>query len=287
MKYVGMQTQISRNNRLSLMLLLMFPVIISGMVWVFLATLNYLENGYTNQYGESVHYLNVDNVNQSYLTVIPWIALGVVVWFIIAYFYNASIIQHATGAHAVTRMENPRLYNIVENLCMTCNMDMPKINIVDDPQLNAYASGINAQSYTVTVTEGLLNKLNDDELAAVLGHELTHIRNHDTKLLITCIVFVGIVSTVMSIAVRLLYNTLLYGGERKRDDEKGGSGLGIIIVLLIGIICCVIAYVFTLLTRFAISRKREYMADAGGAELLVEIRLLWHLLYGKYLLIQG
>ena len=230
MKYVGMQTQISRNNRLSLMLLLMFPVIISGMVWVFLATLNYLENGYTNQYGESVHYLNVDNVNQSYLTVIPWIALGVVVWFIIAYFYNASIIQHATGAHAVTRMENPRLYNIVENLCMTCNMDMPKINIVDDPQLNAYASGINAQSYTVTVTEGLLNKLNDDELAAVLGHELTHIRNHDTKLLITCIVFVGIVSTVMSIAVRILYNTLLYGGERKRDDEKGGSGLGIIIV---------------------------------------------------------
>ena len=150
---------------------------------------------------------------------------------------------------------------------MTCNMDMPKINIVDDPQLNAYASGINAQSYTVTVTEGLLNKLNDDELAAVLGHELTHIRNHDTKLLITCIVFVGIVSTVMSIAVRLLYNTLLYGGERKRDDEKGGSGLGIIIVLLIGIICCAIAYVFTLLTRFAISRKREYMADVGGAEL--------------------
>lgn len=267
MKYVGMQTQISRNNRLSLLLLLMFPVIISGMVWVFLATLNYLENGYTNQYGESVHYLNVDNVNQSYLTVIPWIALGVAIWFIIAYFYNASIIQHATGAHAVTRMENPRLYNIVENLCMTCNMDMPKINIVDDPQLNAYASGINAQSYTVTVTEGLLDKLNDDELAAVLGHELTHIRNHDTKLLITCIVFVGIVSTVMSIAVRILYNTLLYGGERKRDDEKGGSGLGIIIVLLIGIICCAIAYVFTLLTRFAISRKREYMADAGGAEL--------------------
>ena len=71
----------------------------------------------------------------------------------------------------------------------------------------------------------------------------------------------------MSIAVRILYNTLLYGGERKRDDEKGGSGLGIIIVLLIGIICCAIAYVFTLLTRFAISRKREYMADAGGAEL--------------------
>ena len=205
MKYVGMQTQISRNNRLSLMLLLMFPVIISGMVWVFLATLNYLENGYTNQYGESVHYLNVDNVNQSYLTVIPWIALGVAVWFIIAYFYNASIIQHATGAHAVTRMENPRLYNIVENLCMTCNMDMPKINIVDDPQLNAYASGINAQSYTVTVTEGLLNKLNDDELAAVLGHELTHIRNHDTKLLITCIVFVGIVSTLLPFA----YYTIL------------------------------------------------------------------------------
>ena len=147
-------------------------------------------------------------------------------------------------------------------------MDMPKINVVDDPQLNAFASGINKNSYTVTVTTGLMSRLNDEELAGVIGHELTHIRNHDTRLLITSIIFVGIVSTIMSLAVRLMYNTMLYGGGRRSSNSNGkGSGGSIIVIFLIGIVCCAIAYFFTLITRFAISRKREYMADAGGAEL--------------------
>ena len=152
---------------------------------------------------------------------------------------------------------------------MTCNMDMPKINVVDDPQLNAFASGINAKSYTVTVTTGLMNLLDDDELAGVIGHELTHIRNHDTKLLIVSIVFVGIISTVMSMMVRIMYQTFLYGGRSssRGNSERGNRGAGIIVVMLIGLVLCAIAYLFTLLTRFAISRKREYMADAGGAEL--------------------
>ena len=145
---------------------------------------------------------------------------------------------------------------------------MPKINVVDDPQLNAFASGINKNSYTVTVTTGLMSRLNDEELAGVIGHELTHIRNHDTRLLITSIIFVGIVSTIMSLAVRLMYNTMLYGGGRRSSNSNGkGSGGSIIVIFLIGIVCCAIAYFFTLITRFAISRKREYMADAGGAEL--------------------
>ena len=198
----------------------------------------------------------------------PWVIGGVALWFAIAYFTNTSMISHATGSRPLTRKENPRIYNIVENLCITCNMDMPKINVVDDPQLNAFASGINKNSYTVTVTTGLMSRLNDEELAGVIGHELTHIRNHDTRLLITSIIFVGIVSTIMSLAVRLMYNTMLYGGGRRSSNSNGkGSGGSIIVIFLIGIVCCAIAYFFTLITRFAISRKREYMADAGGAEL--------------------
>lgn len=266
MKYVGMQTQIRRNNRLSVLLLLFFPVIILGMVWVFLALLNYFGNGYYNQYGELVHSLDVETVNYYFVTTILWVILGVAVWFGIAYFMNASMVRRATGARPLTRKENPRVYNIVENLCMTCGMDMPQINVVDDPQLNAFASGIDKGSYTVTVTTGLTELLTDEELSGVIGHELTHIRNRDTRLLITSIIFVGIISTVMSLTVRMMNNMILFGGGSSRRDGKG-NGLSVIVIMLIGLICCAVAYVFTLLTRFAISRKREYMADAGGAEL--------------------
>ena len=269
MEYVGMQTQISRNNRLTWLLLAMFPLIILAVVWAFLAALRYFEGGYYDVNGEWTSTLDVATVNAYFVQVLPWVVGIVGVWFVIAYYSNASMIQHATGARPISRQENPRLYNIVENLCMTCNMDMPKINVVDDPQLNAFASGINAKSYTVTVTTGLMNLLNDDELAGVIGHELTHIRNHDTKLLIVSIVFVGIISTVMSMIVRIMYQTFLYGGRSsgRGNSERGNRGAGIIVVMLIGLVLCAIAYLFTLLTRFAISRKREYMADAGGAEL--------------------
>ncbi len=274
MQYVGMQTQISRNNRMTVLLLLMFPVIILGVVWAFLALVNYFGNGYYNQYGEIVHQMDAETVNYYFLQALPWVVGGVGIWFLIAYLCNASMVKAATGARSLSRRENPRVYNIVENLCMTAGMDMPKINVVDDPQLNAFASGIDKKSYTVTVTTGLLQLLNDDELAGVIGHELTHIRNHDTRLLITSIIFVGIISTVMSVVVQMMYNIMWFGGGGRRiggdNDENGNSrnnGLSIIVVLVIGYVLCAVAYLFTLLTRFAISRKREYMADAGGAEL--------------------
>ncbi len=271
MRYVGMYTQIRRNNMLTIMLLLMFPVIILGMIWVFLALVNYFGNGVYDQYGNIVRHLDTATVNYYFVNAIPWVIIGVGVWFAIAYFSNTAMVRAATGARPVTRKENPRIYNIVENLCIACNMDMPKINIVDDPQLNAFASGIDKKSYTVTLTTGIINYLNDDELAGVIGHELTHIRNHDTRLLITSIIFVGIVSTIMSIVVQMMYNAFWFGGmsHRSSDNEEDnrGNGLSMIAVFIIAALCCAVAYLFTLLTRFAISRKREYMADAGGAEL--------------------
>lgn len=270
MRYVGMHTQIMRNNRLTIMLLILFPVIILGMVWVFLALVNYFGNGYYDQYGNIVHQLDAATVNYYFMNTIPWVIVGVGIWFTIAYFANTAMVRAATGARPLTRKENPKIYNIVENLCMTCNMDMPKINIIDDPQLNAFASGIDKKSYTVTLTTGIIDRLNDDELAGVIAHELTHIRNHDTRLLITSIIFVGIVSTIMSLVIQMMYNAFWFGGlsSRSSDDEDNrGNGLSMIAVFIIGALCCAVAYFFTLLTRFAISRKREYMADAGGAEL--------------------
>lgn len=267
MQYVGMQTQIRRNNMMSVLLLLLFPTIILGMVWVFLALVNYFGNGYYDQYGNVVHQMNAATVNYYFLTTIPWVVLGVGIWFAIAYFANSSMVRHAVNSRPLSRRENPRIYNIVENLCMSCGMQMPKVNVVDDPQLNAFASGIDNKSYAVTVTTGLLDLLDDEELKGVIAHELTHIRNRDTRLLITSIIFVGIISTVMSLTVRMMYNMMWFGGGRRSSDDERGSGISMIVVMLIGVICCVIAYFFTLITRFAISRRREYMADAGGAEL--------------------
>ncbi len=234
-----------------------------------MAIINYLNEGYYNQYGELVQQVDIEIVNNHFLQVLPWIVGFISIWFIVAYFINTAMIRTATGAKPLQRKDNPRVYNIVENLCMTCGMDMPHVNIINTPQLNAFASGIDKKSYTVTVTTGMLDILNDEELAGVIGHELTHIRNRDTRLLITSIIFVGIISTIMSLVIRMLFNTLIYGGGHSshRDSKENSNGGGIIIVMLVAAVCCAIAYLFIILTRFAISRKREYMADAGGAEL--------------------
>lgn len=250
---------------MSIVLLLLFPLIILGTIWFFLALVNYFGTYYYDAHGNMVNVFNADIVNGYFLSAVPWVAGGVIIWFLIAYFSNTSMIRQATGAQPLARRDNPRVYNIVENLCMTCGMDMPQINIIDDPQLNAFASGIDRGSYTVTVTTGLLRLLNDDELTGVLAHELTHIRNRDTRLLIVSIIFVGIISAIMSMVVNMMYHAMWFGSN-SRNEEKGG-GLSILAIMLIGALCSGVAYFFTLLTRFAISRKREYMADAGGAEL--------------------
>ena len=234
------------------------------MLWVFFALITGFSgsSGY-DEYGQAT--FDPTWANELWLEYMPWVVGGVGIWFIIAYFANTSMIQMATGARPVTRKENPRVYNIVENLCIAGGMDMPKINVIDDPQLNAFASGINKNTYTVTVTTGICNRLNDEELAGVIAHELTHIRNNDTKVLIISIVFVGIISTVLNVLTNVVFRMFLYGGGGSRNKKNGGGG--VMIAILVGIVCCAIAYFFTLLTRFAISRKREFMADAGGAEL--------------------
>ena len=262
MKYVGLDTQQVRNNSKSVLLLIMFPAILLILVFAFLVIMERLNV-------PDVIYFDWTEVIGNFLVALP-IVIGVVaIWFLIAYKCNTSMIRNATGARTLERRENPRVYNIVENLTIACGMPMPKVNVIDTPELNAFASGIDNDSYTVTVTTGICDMLDDDELAGVIGHELTHIRNRDTRLLIVSIIFVGIMATISSLAIRLLWNTFIYGGGRRRSsgNGKGNSGVAIIVVLLIVAVLAAVGYFFTMLTRFAISRKREYMADAGGAEL--------------------
>jgi heat shock protein HtpX len=180
------------------------------------------------------------------------------VWFAIAYFANATMIRMATNAETLERQDNMRVYNLTENLCMSVGMKMPKLYVIQSPALNAFASGIDEKSYAVTLTTGIINHLSDEELEGVIAHELTHIRNKDVRLLIVTIIFVGI----FSFLVQMLFRSLLFGGNRRRDKDSGGGQL-----VIIALVISVVAYLLTILFKFALSRKREYLADAGAVEM--------------------
>src|SRR5262252_9097862 len=111
----------------------------------------------------------------------PWATVGTALWILIAYKFHQSMIDAVTGGREVTRQEEPRLYNLLENLCISRGIPMPKLKMMDSDALNAFATGLNRRQYAVTVTTGLMNTLNDQEIEAVLGHELTHIRNGDVQ----------------------------------------------------------------------------------------------------------
>jgi heat shock protein HtpX len=246
MKYFGLQGQIRKNNTNSVLLLILFPVVFYGLTWLFFFFMS------ISPENEEVALINV---NRSFLTTIPWITLGVMLWFIIAWFSHTAIINSATSSRPLERKENKRVYNLVENLCISQGMNMPKINIIEDDSLNAFASGINTKTYTVSLSSGIINRLEDDELEAVIAHELTHIRNRDVRLLIISIVFVGIFSFI----TEMLFRSLRFG--RIGRGKKEGAGIFIALILAL------VGYLLASLFRFALSRKREFLADAGSAEI--------------------
>lgn len=247
MKYVGLQSQISNNNFKSVLLLIAFPLLLLGLVWLFFFFFSF----YTAEEGSSA---TIEEINNGFIHTIPFVTIAVSLWFIIAWFSHATIIRRATGAKPLERKENKRVYNLVENLCISRGIKTPKIYIIEDSSLNAYASGLSDKTFAVTLSRGIIDRLDDDELEAVIAHELTHIINRDVRLLIVSIVFVGIFAFITEIAFR----TVLYGGGRKK--KEGGA---IFIILALGVIGLLLSTFF----RFALSRKREYLADAGAAEM--------------------
>lgn len=248
MAFVGIQTQIKRNNRKSVLLLIAFPLLVLASVFAVVYFTTY------DQFGN----LSPELAMEKFLQAVPFVTTIVLVWFLIAYFAHGKMIAMATGAKPLERRENMRVYNLVENLCMSVGMKMPAINIIESSALNAFASGLQEKNYTVTLTRGIIDKLNDDELEGVIAHELMHIRNKDVRLLVVTIVFVGIFSFVVQIAFR----SFLYGGMGNRRDNKD-SGKLMIVILAVSLI----AYLISMLFKFSLSRKREYMADSGAAEM--------------------
>lgn len=187
-------------------------------------------------------------------------------WVLIGFGANTAMIAWASGSGEVSRESDPTLYRLVENLCISRGMAVPKLAIIETDALNAFASGVNEKQYTITVTRGLLNALNEAELEAVLAHELTHIRNGDVKLMIIAVLIAGVVSFFGEMMVRGQRFSNVQVTHRGSDGEGRGRGGGGAAVL-IGIAILVVAWFLSVVIRFALSRSREYLADAGAVEL--------------------
>ncbi len=248
MKFVGIQSQIRSNNRKSILLLIAFPVLVLAAVFAVVYFTSF------DEYGNANPVLATDLFVQA----IPFVTAIILIWFLIAYFAHGKMIALATGATTLQRKENMRVYNLVENLCMSVGMKMPKVQVIESTALNAYASGLKEKDYTVTLTRGIIDTLDDNELEGVIAHELMHIRNKDVRLLVVSIIFVGIFAFVVQIAFR----SFLYGGMTNRRNNKDSGKLMIVILVV-----AAVAYLFSMLFKFSLSRRREYMADSGAAEM--------------------
>ena len=200
---------------------------------------------------------------------LPWVTIGTALWIVIAYRFHQAMIDAVTGGREVTRQEQPRLYNLLENLCISRGIPMPKLKIIEDDALNAFATGLNEKQYSITVTSGLLSQLNDAEVESVLGHELTHIRNGDVRMLVIAVVIAGVLSFFAELVFRLVFQTgFSWRGSRSssRGESKGGGG-GVAIAIVIALVLIAVAWLLSIVIRFALSRKREFLADAGSVEL--------------------
>lgn len=260
MQAVGLKTHIWQNNFRSLLLLAGFPVLLVLMVWA--GQLGLMGADILPSSGSIPG--DVARSTSWLVGTAPLALLGAGAWYGVAFVGYQGIIDLATGAKRVTRAEQPELYNLLENLCISRGQPMPELRIVDTEARNAWASGLSDRRAVITVTRGLLETLDQKELECVLAHELTHVINRDARLLVVAAIFAGIITLLAEIIFRVLANSGGRSSSRSRKDGGGGGG-GALILIAIGV--AVAGYLLAIVIRFAISRRREYIADAGAVEL--------------------
>lgn len=220
---------IEANKRKSVMLIVFFIVFVLGIGW--------LLDGY---YGGGGIILVIATV------------YGVVM-ALVSYYGGDKVALFQSGAKEITSEDNPYVYRMVENLCISQGMQVPRVHIIHDPAINAFATGRDPAHASIAVTKGAIDRLENEELEAVLAHELSHIKNYDIRVMTIVIVLVGIVTLVGDIVFR----SILFGRRRNRDG--GGA------VLIIGLVLMIFAPIIAKLIQLAVSRRREYLADASAS----------------------
>jgi heat shock protein HtpX len=190
----------------------------------------------------------------------PAILIGVALWVWIAYFLHQSMIDMMMSARPLDRRLAPAIYNKLEQMCISRGMQMPKLQVIETPAMNAFATGLTVDQYTITLTRGLIENLTIDEIEAVLAHELTHIRNEDVKTLVIAMVMVGMIAFAFEFVWRLVGSA-----GRRSSGSSRSDGLGKVALAAVAIVTA--AWVLSVLVRLSLSRSREYLADAGAVEL--------------------
>ena len=252
----GLRTHVWNNNLRSIFLLIFFPILLLFLAFAFTLLWTEFTSNLTTAEGLAYALSTMPRVAP--------VAIGAAGgWFAIAFLGHQAMIDMATKSKSMTISEEPRAYRLLENLSISRGQITPKLKIIETPAMNAFASGIRNKNYTVTLTRGLMNNLDDEELEAVIAHELSHIQHKDVRLLIIAVIFVGIFAFIGENMVRGIFRTNLPRSNHHR--RSGGGNAGALIFFAIAIIG--ISYLLAMLTRFALSRKREYMADAGAVSL--------------------
>lgn len=254
---IGLKTHIWNNNLRSLFLLGTYPFILLAILWgIGVAT-----GFFMTAHGEQGDPFAIGNLwVYEYW---PLLATIVALWFTVSWFFNTAMVRMMSHAHPVTREQEPELYNMLENLCISRGMKVPRLEIIETHARNAFASGVGDSSYTITLTRGLLNALRPDEVEGVMAHELTHIINRDVRLLMVCIIFTGMIG----FAAQMMWSGLRHSIWVPKSSSSGHGKGGAFILYFAILFVLAIGYMASLLARFALSRSREYMADAGAVEL--------------------
>ena len=262
----GLYTHIQANRRRSALLLVGLFLLVYGLVFA----LALLARVWIGLSGEGVATLEeyLHAAASDCLWWAPAATVATAAWILAAFRFNPLVIDLVTGAGGIARSDDPRLYHILESLCIARGLTVPKLKIMETGAVNAFASGVNEEQYAITVTRGLLDTLDEAEIEAVLAHELTHIRNGDVRMLIIAVVVAGVISFV----AELVFRGLRFGrlssrsGSRSGNSRKkgGGGALGAVVFALLFL---AVAWGLSLVIRFALMRSREFLADAGAVEL--------------------
>ena len=267
----GLYTHIASNKFRSMLLLAGLFLLIYVLVFAGALVAEALTHG-----GKSLDYY-LRRASHDLIAAFPWATIAAALWIVIAYFFHQNMIDAVTGGESVTRQQQPRLYNLLENLCISRGIPMPKLKVMDSPALNAFAAGLNRRQYSITVTSGLLQALNDQEIEAVLGHELTHIRNGDVQLMVVAVIIAGVVGFFGELFFRMFTNLSWNSSGRgwsssssssssSSDRDSKGAG-GAIIAVIIAVVLILLAWLLSQVVKLALSRSRELLADAGSVEL--------------------